>query len=77
MMTVKMAMMMAILRVRQSGNCDFQDIDSREINKLIFFSGGKGMVQEKDQSNLEHFFLPQFDTVSSEFRSHNFLLIRS
>ena len=31
MMTVKMAMMMAILRVTQSGNCDFQDIDSQEI----------------------------------------------
>ena len=26
-MAIIMAMMIAILRVRQSGNCDFQDID--------------------------------------------------
>ena len=46
MMTVKMA----ILRVRQSGNCDFQDIYSREIeeiNKFTFFSGGRGRCSKK------------------------------
>ena len=50
MMTVKMAMMMAILRVRQSGNCDFQDLDSlgiEEMNKFIFFSGGRGKCSKK------------------------------
>ena len=37
LLTVKMAMIMAILRVRQSGNCDVQDNDSREIEEISKF----------------------------------------